>query len=946
MFEKAPPRAKRSGHQLLASGLVLGVLTTVIVAPGPAAAQETPAQGTVVPARQVLPDPAAGQSDTGLRQSAGARLTGRVQSQEVAAPLAGATVSVVGTELRTRTDDEGRFNLPLPAGTHTVRVEFSGFRPVERRVTVAPGASASVDFPLLLDQLEVESVVVVGSRTPRSRVETPVPVDVVTAEDITSNGQAETGRVLADLTPSYNSTPQTISDGTDHIDPASLRGLGPDQVLVLINGKRRHRSALLHVNQTFGRGTVGTDLNAIPAASIKRIEVLRDGAASMYGSDAIAGVINIVLKDVTDLLEVGTMTGITGSQDGARLKTSANYGFKLGSRGGFFNLTGEFMERQATSRSGSYTGPVYASDRAIDDQMLQARGRNRDDFAMRIGESAARVGGASYNMELPISGNATLYSFGDFTRRFGRAAGFYRYPQMAAQVVPELYPEGFLPQINPTIGDLGLAAGLRAHAGNWDFDLSATHGRNSVQFNIANSNNASLGLASPTSFDAGTLGFDQSVGNLDIRRRIDTSLVQALSFILGSEFRREHYSIQPGDEASYILGPETIGTPPMPKVPGAQVFPGFQPSNQVDQSRNNIGAYAGIESELFRGLILDLGGRFENYSDFGQSLIGKAAARANVVKGVALRAAASTGFRAPSLHQAWFNNVSTTFVTNPMTNMLEPTQVLTSNNQDPVTKAFGIPDLKEETSLNVSGGIVIHPLDKLAITVDAYLIRVDDRIVLTSRFTGSNPAVAQILTPFPSVSQAQFFSNAVDTETRGMDVVADYALTLGRASSLTLTASANLTRTKVLQVNVPPSLISRFGADPAALQTSFFGRGERNRLEDALPRERGSLAARLNVAGLSALVRASYYGEVFYKPDNPDNDETFGAKTLIDLDIGYQMGKHFRLSVGAENLLNTFPDRQTKEANISFGRFTYSRYVSQFGQNGGFYYGRLQLFFL
>jgi iron complex outermembrane recepter protein len=944
MFETAPLRAKRLRQRLLPPALLL--VFAFMVEPHPAAAQETPAPGALVPARQVVPDAtAASQADPGLRQSAGANLSGRVLSQEVAAPLSGATVSLVGTELKTRTDDEGRFNLALPPGTHTVRVEFSGFRPVERRVTVAAGASTTVDFPLLLDQLEVESVVVVGSRTPRSRVETPVPVDVVTAEDIGTSGQAETGRALADLTPSFNSSPQTISDGTDHVDPATLRGLGPDQVLVLVNGKRRHRSALLHVNQTFGRGTVGTDLNAIPTGSIKRIEILRDGAASMYGSDAIAGVINIVLKDVTDLLEVGTTTGITGSQDGARLKTSANYGLKLGNRGGFFNLTGEFMERQATSRSGAYTGPVYATDRAVDDQMLAAQGRTREDFAMRIGESAARVGAVGYNMELPLSRNATLYSFGDATRRFGRAAGFYRYPSQTAQVVPELYPNGFLPEINPTIDDLGLAAGLRAKAGNWDLDLSVTHGRNAVRYNIANSVNASLGAVSPTSFYAGSLGFNQSVGNLDVRRRIQASWLQSLSLVLGTELRLENYSIQAGDEASYSLGPETVGSPPMPKVPGAQVFPGFQPSNEVQRSRNNVGAYLGLESELFRGFTFDVGGRFENYSDFGQSLIGKAAARATVINGVALRAAASTGFRAPSLHQTWFNNVITTFVPNPTTNMLEPTQVLTSNNQDPVTRAFGIPDLKEETSLNLSGGIVVHPLDRLAVTLDAYVIRVDDRIVLTSRFTGANPAVAQILTPFPSVSQAQFFANAVDTETRGVDLVADYAIPMGRAS-LTLTGSANVTRTKVLQVNVPPSLMSRFGADPAALQTSFFGRGERNRLEDALPRERGSLAARFNLGGLSTLARASYYGKVSYKADNPANDETFGAKTIFDLDVGYQLGKNLRLSVGAENLLNTFPDRNTKEANVSLGRFVYSRYVTQFGQNGGFYYGRLQLFFL
>jgi iron complex outermembrane receptor protein len=959
MFEKAPRRSKTLWHGLFVPGLLVASL---VVGPDHARAQEPPAGGAPVPAGQAGPDTGTNtgtnagsntgtntasdrQPDSVLRQGAPAQLTGRVLSQEVDAPLAGATVSLLGTELETQTDEDGRFRLDVPPGTHTVRVEFSGFRPVERRVTIREGAGATVDIPLLLDQLQVESIVVVGSRTPRSNVQTPVPVDVVSAQEISQSGQSETGRVLSTLTPSFNSTPQTVSDGTDHVDPASLRGLGPDQVLVLVNGKRRHRSALLHVNQTFGRGTVGTDLNAIPTAAIKRIEILRDGAASMYGSDAIAGVINIVLKDTTDLLEVGTLTGITASQDGARLKTSANYGFKLGDRGGFFNLTGEFLERQATSRSGPYTGTVYAEDRALDDQMLQARGLSRDDFNMRIGESAARVGLAGYNMELPLSERATLYSFGDFHHRFGRAAGFYRFPKQSAQVVPQIYPDGFLPEINPTIVDLALALGLRGRAAGWDLDLSVTHGRNSMQFDIENSVNASLGTASPTSFDAGSLGFNQSVANLDLRRKIDPSWLRSLSFVLGSEFRLENYRINAGDEASYALGPETTGNPPVPKVPGAQVFPGFQPSNEVDRFRNNLGAYAGIESELVRGLILDVGGRFENYSDFGQSLIGKAAARVEVVKGVALRAAASTGFRAPSLHQAWFNNVITTFVPNPATNMLEATQVLTSQNQDPITRAFGIPELKEETSMHASGGIVFHPLDKLAITVDAYLIRIQDRIVLTSRFTNANPVVAGILTPFPSVSQAQFFANAVDTETRGLDLVGDYAVPLGSAT-LTLTASANLTSTKVLRVNLPPTLMDRFNADPATLQASFFGRGERNRLEDALPQEKASAGARFTVGGVSALVRASYYGKVAYKADNPANDESFGAKTLYDLDIGYQPSKYLRLSIGADNLFNTLPDQQTKEANISLGRFVYSRNVSQIGQNGGFYYGRLQLYFL
>jgi iron complex outermembrane recepter protein len=935
-----PHKASVLGKPLRCSLLIVcSCLVLAALAPRPVWAQAAEAQPPPTSPetlRETAPPPL---------ETTGGIIAGRVVSEEVEAPVAGATVTVVGTGRSVQTDANGSFRLEVPPGTHTVRVQFSGFRPIERRISVAAGSTSTLEVPLLLDQLATESIVVVGSRTPRSQVETPVPVDLVSSEEISRSGQSETGRVLSGLAPSFNSSPQTVADGTDHIDPASLRGLGPDQVLVLVNGKRRHRSALLHVNQTFGRGTVGVDLNAIPSGAIKRIEILRDGAASLYGSDAIAGVINIVLKDVTDLLEVNTFTGVTGSGDVARLKTSANYGFKLGERGGFFNVTGEFLERTATSRSGAYTGTVYSEDRAVDDQMLAARGLSREQFAMKIGESAATVGMASYNMELPLAEFATFYSFGDLSHRFGRAAGFYRFPKQTAQVVPELYPDGFLPEIHPTIDDLALGVGLRGQTAGWDVDLSLTHGRNSVRFNIENSVNASLGSSSPTTFDAGSLGFSQSVGNLDLRRRIQGRWWRSLSFVLGTEFRVENYRIDAGDEPSYSLGPETVGTPPMPKVPGAQVFPGFQPNNEVDRFRNNVGAYAGLESQLHDRVFLDVGGRFENYSDFGRSLIGKAATRVEVLKGLALRGAASTGFRAPSLHQFWFNNVITSFVPNPATNMLEATQVLTSHNRAPVTKAFGIPELQEETSLNLSAGVVFRPLEKVAVTVDGYLIRIDDRIVLTSRFTNANVTVAQVLAPFPSVSQAQFFANAVDTETRGVDVVADYALALGNAT-LTLTGAANFTSTEVLAVKMPPSLVARFGADPSALETSFFGRGERNRLEDALPRQKGFAAARFTWRGLSALARANYFGSVVYKPDNPENDETFGAKTLFDVDLGYQPGRNFRLSVGAENLLNTFPDRQAKEANISFGRFVYSRYVSQFGQNGGFYYGRLQLFFL
>ena len=603
----------------------------------------------------------------------------------------------------------------------------------------------------------------VGSRTPRTNVETTVPVDVITAEEIARSGRTETGRILNNLSASYLSVPQTISDGTDHVDPASLRGLGPDQVLVLINGKRRHRSALLNINGTFGRGTVGTDLNAIASGSIKRIEILRDGAASQYGSDAIAGVINIVTKDTTDVVDISSEAGITASRDGAQLKGSANYGFKIGQKG-FLNITGEFLERDATNRSGTYTGPVYSNDMAVDDMMLAAKGLTRKDFGMRIGESAVTAGMGEYNLELPFSDNAMFYSFGDLSHRRGDAGGFYRYPVQESQNVPEFYPNGFLPLILPTMDDQAYTVGIR-RKGDWDVDASITHGTSAFKFDIDNSVNASLGTASPTTFDAGTLESTETTVNLDLLHKLDQKQVKSIALVLGSELRVENYQIHAGDEASYSAGTAT-NADGSPKLPGAQVFPGFQPSNEVDRTRDSIGVYGGVESELTKKVALDADARYEHYSDFGQSLIGKVAGRVTVADGLALRGAVSTGFRAPSLQQLWFSNVATQFLPDA-TGALQPTQVLTSNNASPVTRAFGIPKLHEEKSTNLSGGVAWRPLDNLSLTADGYFIRIKDRIVLTSQFANTNATVADILAPFPAVSQAQFFANAVDTDTTG-----------------------------------------------------------------------------------------------------------------------------------------------------------------------------------
>jgi iron complex outermembrane receptor protein len=359
-----------------------------------------------------------------------------------------------------------------------------------------------------------------------------------------------------------------------------------------------------------------------------------------------------------------------------------------------------------------------------------------------------------------------------------------------------------------------------------------------------------------------------------------------------------------------------------------------------------MAGYAGLETQFSERFLVDVGGRYESYSDFGNTFTGKIATRLELVPNVALRAAVSTGFRAPALHQVWFNNVSTQFVINVGTGQLEPRNVLTSNNRSRVTKAFGVPDLQEERSVNLSAGITARPRDNLSITADVYRITIDDRVVITSQFSAAaDTIVARILQPFQSqgVTIAQFFANAVDTRTTGLDLVLAYARPLGRGT-INLTASANFTKTEVVAVNVPQAMADTFRTpNLATVRDRILNREDRNRLEDALPHQRGAISARYAGGRLSALVRASYYGAIVYRAPVSTNDEQFGAKTLVDVDLGLDVVRGVRLGIGANNVFNTFPDKQKVGNNINSGRFIYSRRVTQFGMNGGFYYARLAL---
>jgi len=856
-------------------------------------------------------------------------------------PMAGASVILEGTKRGTVTDASGNYELKVSPGTYTLIISYVGVMTQRKQVTVAGGAVSENIFEMQ-NSGDLNRVIVVGSRSSisRSRTQTPVPVDVITNRELNMTGQVEPTQMINFVAPSYNSSRQTVADGTDHIDPATIRGLGPDQTLVLIDGKRRYNTALLNVNGTIGRGSVGTDLNAIPAVAIDRIEVLRDGASSQYGSDAIAGVINVVLKKNNTGTSLYTHWGKQYEGDGEVLQLGINKGMNLGKKGGYFNISGDIRHRDPTNRSGDYTGTVYTTNVPLDEQLIAQNGFSRKNN-MHIGNSEVSNYGALVNMGYPFNKNLQFLLTAGYNYRDGQAAGFYRYPKQTTQVITELYPNGFLPEINSIIRDKYITAGFEGKiAGNWNWDISEAIGGNSFRFDVSNSNNASqyaLKETAPTEFYAGKLLFSQYTTNLNISRDFGPNMgLKSFNLAAGAEYRSDNYSIEEGEEASYLNYDPSSG-----KVGGAQVFPGFQPANAVDEQRNVFGGYVDIETDITDKLLLNGAARYEHYSDYGSSIAGKFAFRYQLCKQLAIRGAVSNGFRAPSMHQRYFSAISTVFI---QTNTgLQPFQQGTFRNNSLVAQAFGIPSLDAETSTNYSFGLTSKLANnKLSITVDGYLIDIDNRIVLSSSFRRFNapeaPAVDNILDQYPEladVSAVIFFTNAIDTRTQGIDAVISFVDKLGNGQ-FSLTAAANFNKTNV-QGEADVSTIT----DPT-LQARLFARDEEGRIEEAQPRHKISVNFNYRVGKATFNVRSTRFGKVATRdPGTPALDEFFSAKTVTDASISYKLKNFVNITIGANNIGNTYPDKLQHFANTGEGRFVYSRNATQFGFNGGYYYTSL-----
>lgn len=794
---------------------------------------------------------------------------------------------------------------------------------------------------------EIEQIVVTGTRVAnRSALDTAVPVDVVSGEQLQNLGVTEISQALSVSVPSFNFPRPGLNDGTDTVRPATLRGLAPDQTLVLVNGKRRHQAALVNINNSIGRGSTAVDMNTIPSAMIQSVEVLRDGASAQYGSDAIAGVINLRLRNARDGGEGGVTYGwretsydmIVGPipananwsapsrlsrdlSDGETLTVSAWKGLPLGNSGSI-TIAAEYKDQEHTERGGYDFRQQYP----LVGGSFDAREATFNRFNAWYGEPELEQKTLFVNAEYEAQSGARLYGWASYQDRDALSAGFYRRALDDRNTI-QIYPDGFLPLIAPEVIDTSAAFGVSWRLGEWDMDSSLTYGRNEMDFTIKNTLNRSLGVTSKTTFDSGGFDYDQLVMNVSGVRTAEIGLASPLNIAIGVEARRETYSITAGEPDSYRNGGVRLANGD-PTQSGAQVFPGFRPANEVDEDRTAIGAYIDLEANVTDKFLASVAIRGESYSDFGENLAGKLSLRYDFIPSFALRASLQNGFKAPSLQQQYFATTSTNFIGGV------PFDITTFPVTDPVAIALGAKPLDAEESLNYSIGAVARVGD-LTLTIDAYRINIDDRIVLSENLTAVE--VRNYLTSlgFIGVGGGRFFINGVDTETEGVDLVLNYPLSTG-AGRFDFTLTGNWNSTEVTRVPSTPNITA---LPPQVL----FSRFNVLSYEEGTPKDKYAAAINWTLDRWGATLRATRYGEVLSPDPNPALDFTLSPKTLIDLEARIGLTDHIKLALGADNLTDEYPDEAPPPINTT-GTTSFSNY-SPFGRSGRFVYGRVSVSF-
>jgi iron complex outermembrane receptor protein len=771
-----------------------------------------------------------------LLAAQGGSIRGRVVDP-AGAPLARAQVSVEGTGLRATSDEQGRYDVRgLGSGTFAVRVRLLGYVPQSARVTVTEGRAAEQNFAMTAQAIALAPIdVVVGSRARHTAAEElAVPVDVFTAEQLAQQGTSETSQILQALAPSVNFPRQSVTDANDIVRPFTLRGLSPDHTLVLVNGWRRHQMAVMNTfAYGMGAGSSGVDLNALPSGAVDRIEVLRDGASAQYGSDAIAGVVNVVMKEgaFAPFLNVESGGYMTKDypNDGATADINGGLGFGVGR--GSLTLFGEYLHRDATNRA--WPDIFLANANGVTDRIDTLSGRilqKRNSLTQpnyHWGDGLEKDAMTFANFRLPLNpgGTSELYAFGGYSHRVGTGNGFFRYFD-SSKNWPELYPQGFLPEFHPDVADYSGAAGIRANVSGWSLDVGGELGTNRFDYNLDHTNNASLGpclavacapgkdgilggggaaddpgIPNQLSFFAGRLQRQEILAGVNLAKSLSLGLPSPVNVALGAQFRRESFKIEAGERASWINGGHLAQDSSGPAPAGSSVFAGFSPTDASDHSRTNVGAYLDLESKLSPQVLANVAGRFESYSDFGQRVTGKVALRVQPTQRFVLRGAASTGFRAPGLAQSYFSHTTTNVIGG---RFIEVGNYPVDNR---ASRIFGAKPLKEETSVNLSAGFAFTPSDNVTFTVDFFTIKINDRILLGATF--GDTVSQRILTDsgFSSIGAVQFFTNGLDTKTNGVDVTGDLHVPAGRSGTLDLTAAINYTKNKITRVDPLPLIL-------------------------------------------------------------------------------------------------------------------------------------------
>ena len=864
--------------------------------------------------------------------------------------LPAATVSLGSKTMVTNID--GEFSFSLKAGTYLLTISHTGYNKIEDSISIESGITKKLNYSLN-SAGQMGEVVVLGSRSAlqRSYLSAPVPIDVISSTRLRETGHISLPQMLTYTAASVNVSREILNE------TLTLRGLDPQHVLILMNGIRYHNMAWLFgrgLKGHLGPGSVGNDLNSIPFSAIDKIEILRDGASALYGSDAIAGVVNIQLKKTTGKTSIQLLVGQFYEGDGEKLSVGVNRGFSLNKKG-FLNLSASFRYQAPTYRGGEYEGLVYknyplratskdsSETEAEDDSIVNARGYDRKSHLDNVGTSKTASAGLLVNGGYPINSHLESFWTVAFNSRKSDLQNPYRYPRDSVMNNPVIYPDGFQGIGKPTTIDFSIIGGLKGKLkNNWHWDYSSSYGINAYKgrlINAANPSQTSLGANAQTSFYTGKeeyklltndINFVKSLSNLN-------GIMKSFNLALGAEWRIENYLTKAGEESSW----KNYDTSKKYQPGGAG---GRDPSTEIDKTRNVLGSYIELESEFNDKLLISIATRYEYYSDYGGNIAAKLAARYKFSNWFLLRASVGNGFRAPSLQQRWQNSINQLYVNRGRERVLYTRGIFPNNHE--LINALGIPLLTPEKSINFSGGFTSTLTNNISLTVDAYWIQIKNRIVLGGALDSSIPAVKRIFNNFPEIriQQVQFFSNAINTITSGIDVVFNGNWNIGKAD-LGVSLAANFNSTRLFGEIKTSSKLPVDSMTHPLTKNRLFNIEDVEKMENEQPNDKIILTIFYNTGKTKLILRNTRFGKTSIAPifNNPlrVSPESFSSKIITDLSLTYALKTWVGITLGVNNIFNVYPDPLKNSDNTVSGSRIYCAEASPFGFNGGFYYMNL-----